>query len=83
MGVQRAKYVKQALHDWGKDVFSNLFTTDQVCDVYDALAESSLSQRNRIEIHSDNPQILAWPWESFVRPSRLPGRTHDGRGTLL
>ncbi len=63
MGAQRARYVLRALRDWGKDGFSNLFTTDQVRSVYDTLADSSLSQRNRIEIHSADPQVLAWPWE--------------------
>jgi hypothetical protein len=65
MGVQRAQHVKRALRDWGKDVFSKLFNTDQARTAYDALAESSLSQRNRIEIHSDDPQVLAWPWEAL------------------
>lgn len=63
MGVQRAQYVLRALHDWGKDVFSNLFTSDQVRTAYDKLADSSLSQGNSIEIYSDEPQVLAWPWE--------------------
>lgn len=72
MGIQRAQYVEQALHDWGKDVFSNLFTTDKVRDVYDALADSSLSQRNRIEIHSDKPQVLAWPWEVLFDHNDCP-----------
>ena len=66
LGAQRAQYVLRALHDWGKDVFSNLFTTDQVRGAYDALADSSLSQRNRIEIHSADPQVLAWPWEVLL-----------------
>lgn len=66
MGAQRARYVLHALHDWGKDVFSNLFTTEQARGAYDTLADSSLSQRNRIEIHSTDPQVLAWPWEVLL-----------------
>jgi hypothetical protein len=66
MGAQRAQYVLRALQDWGKDVFSNLFTTDHARSAYDTLADSSLSQRNRIEIHSADPQVLAWPWEVLI-----------------
>ena len=66
MGVQRAQYILRALQDWGEHVFSKLFTTVQVRGAYDELADSSLSKGNRIEIHSADPQVMAWPWEVLL-----------------
>ena len=63
-GRVHANYVLRALGDWGRDVFAQLFSTEKARLAYErALDDAPYAP---IEIHSGNPQVLAWPWEVLI-----------------
>jgi CHAT domain-containing protein/NB-ARC domain-containing protein len=66
-----AKGIQDALDQWGKDTFSNLFQ-GKARDWYQNIKENNLNQLT-LKIASDNPRVLAWPWEAL----------HDPEGTTL
>ena len=62
-----ADRVLEALKTWGKDCFSKLFA-GQARDWYrDVIRDAGLAQLV-LKIASDDPKILAWPWEALRDP---------------
>ena len=61
-----ARHTQDALKDWGSDCFSRLFA-GQALLWYDAARREGLAQLN-LKIASDDPRVLAWPWEALRDP---------------
>jgi len=59
-----AEDVQNALAKWGKETFNNLFDSGQVRDWYQEGRREGLANLH-IKIVSDNPAVLAWPWEAL------------------
>lgn len=67
-GRLRAAFVRQALRDWGTDVFETLLPPGEARDQFDVIASHALLPFGEVEIHSANAEILAWPWEALRDP---------------
>lgn len=70
-----AEEIQDVLEQWGKAIFSNLFQ-GKARDWYQDARKESLNQLT-LKIASDDPRILAWPWEALHDPegTTLPHRT--------
>lgn len=67
-GRLRAAFVRQALRDWGTEVFETLLPPGETRDQFDMIASHALLPFGEVEIHSANADILAWPWEALRDP---------------
>lgn len=63
---RQADYFLKALGDWGEEVFQQLFSTNDAKSIYKEVHDTSQSNFSRIEIHSPDPTVLAWPWEAMI-----------------
>jgi len=61
-----AEEIQDTLKQWGKDTFSNLFQ-GRARDWYQEARRNNLSQLT-LKIASDDPRVLAWPWEVLYDP---------------
>ena len=61
-----AQEIQDGLKQWGKETFSTLFK-DKARDWYQDARKNNLDQLT-LKITSDNPRILAWPWEALHDP---------------
>lgn len=59
----QANHVEEYLEKWGKECFSQLFQ-DNARDWFRDASENG-SENLRLKISSDDPKILAWPWEAL------------------
>ena len=59
-----AERVRAALKQWGTDAFATLFSERQASHWFDKSIESGLEQLT-LRIVSDDPNVLAWPWEAL------------------
>ncbi len=66
-----AEEIQDALDQWGKDTFSKLFQ-GEAHGWYQEARSLNLNQL-ALKIASDDPRILAWPWEAL----------HDPQGAIL
>ena len=66
-----AEEIQDTLDEWGKDTFTKLFK-GKAHDRYQEARKLNLDQLI-LKIASDDPRILAWPWEAL----------HDPQGTTL
>jgi len=65
--VSRAERVKQALRDWGQQVFNALFGRGKGATLFhDAVRRGY--KNLRVAISSDGPEVLSWPWEAVRAP---------------
>jgi len=62
-----AEGIQKALAQWGKDAFNKLFGSGPARDWYQEARRAGLAGL-QIKIASDNPEILAWPWEALKSP---------------
>ena len=58
-----AQAIQDTLKQWGTDTFSNLFQ-GKARDWYQDARRNNLSQLT-LKIASDDPGVLAWPWEAL------------------
>jgi tetratricopeptide (TPR) repeat protein len=65
--TEHADRVLDALSDWGKQAFTALFEDRAAGRLFDASTENDYSGLH-LQIASDDPQILAWPWEALCDP---------------
>ena len=68
--TDRSKRVLNALEEWGQQIFSGLFGQSS-SGVFEPGTAQDYSQI-KIKISSDNPDILAWPWEALRSPEVGP-----------
>ena len=64
---RRRDRVLVSLRDWGRQAFARLFGQGQARDFYREARDRSASLD--LAIVSDDPQVLAWPWEVLHDPA--------------
>jgi hypothetical protein len=62
--TERAVYVQAALRAWGEQTFAALFGQRDGGRLFDEATAGDYS-RLVLQISSDDPRILAWPWEAL------------------
>ena len=65
--TEHAERVLESLRKWGETAFLSLFGSTSGRDWYKAATLEGLSQLD-VQISSDDPKILAWPWEALRDP---------------
>ena len=69
--TERAETVQAALQGWGEQAFTTLFGSGLGRDFYSDAARQGLEQLH-LQIASDDPGVLAWPWEALHDPQVGP-----------
>jgi tetratricopeptide (TPR) repeat protein len=64
--TDRAERVLQALRDWGQQTFRSLFEDRSAQRMFDAATTDYSSLH--LQISSDDPGVMAWPWEALRDP---------------
>lgn len=65
----RAERSMDALKEWGTDAYRTLFDRDAK-GILEALESGSLPEEGlQIEIESNDPRVLSWPWEALHHPT--------------
>ncbi|MFI5117919.1 MAG: CHAT domain-containing protein [Terriglobales bacterium] len=65
--TDHADRVLKALRDWGEQAFQTLFGDRAAGRMFDAATANDYS-RLHLQISSDDPQVLSWPWEALRDP---------------
>ena len=65
--TDRAEQVQEALKQWGTEVFQGIFSTRSGARFYDEASKMG-HDRLCIQVSSDDPGVLAWPWEAIHDP---------------
>ena len=65
--TDHADRVLKALRDWGEQAFQALFGDRAAGRMFDAATADDYS-RLHLQISSDDPQVLSWPWEALRDP---------------
>jgi tetratricopeptide (TPR) repeat protein len=65
--TDHADRVLKALRDWGEQAFQSLFGDRAAGRMFDAATADDYS-RLHLQISSDDPQVLSWPWEALRDP---------------
>ena len=65
--TDHADRVLKALRDWGEQAFQSLFGDRSAGRMFDAATANDYS-RLHLQISSDDPQVLSWPWEALRDP---------------
>ncbi len=65
--TDHAERILKALRDWGEQAFQSLFGDRAAGRMFDAATEDDYS-RLHLQISSDDPQVLSWPWEALRDP---------------
>jgi tetratricopeptide (TPR) repeat protein len=84
--TDRAERILAALRSWGIAAFNALFGGRQTARLFDAATSHQYSDLH-LEIASDDPAILHWPWEALEDPEvgvlsqtcRISRRLHNVR----
>jgi CHAT domain/NB-ARC domain len=69
--IDRADHVLDALKGWGKKVFNTLFDRRD--------ARKWLSRSSILQIRSNDPYIMSWPWEALFDPQAGSYIAHQHR----
>jgi tetratricopeptide (TPR) repeat protein len=65
--TDRAERVQRALQQWGEQAFLALFGSRAAGRMFDAATSADYAQLH-LQISSDEPGVLAWPWEALYDP---------------
>ena len=65
--TDHADRVLKALRDWGEQAFQALFGDRAAGRMFDAATANDYS-RLHLQVSSDDPQVLSWPWEALRDP---------------
>ena len=65
--TERSDRVQASLQAWGRQAFDGLFGAHRGRDFYRDACKSGLESVT-LRISSDDPRVLAWPWESLEDP---------------
>lgn len=65
--TDRAERLQAVLDDWGQENFSALFGSGRGRDFYHDAERSGLEHLT-LKVATDDPRILAWPWEALRDP---------------
>ncbi|MEZ6129191.1 MAG: tetratricopeptide repeat protein [Planctomycetaceae bacterium] len=66
--TNRAERIRAALEEWGTQAFEALFGSKEAGQLLATAADGEYADLH-LEISSDNPSILHWPWESLRDPN--------------
>ena len=69
--TERAERVQAALRGWGEQTFTALFGAGRGRDFYKDAYREGLEHLT-LKIASDDPKVLAWPWEALRDPEAIP-----------
>ncbi|MDQ2694462.1 MAG: CHAT domain-containing protein, partial [Pseudomonadota bacterium] len=69
--TERAERVQAALRSWGEAAFAALFGSGRGRDFYHDAYRAGLENLT-LKIASDDPRVLAWPWEALHDPAAAP-----------
>lgn len=64
--TEHAERVLKALHDWGEQAFRALFDNKSAGRMFDDATRDY--SKLHLKISSDDPRVLAWPWEALRDP---------------
>ncbi len=67
--TDRAERLQAAMKQWGQETFKTLFDNRQTGKWYEDAVGRGL-ENLQLQISSDDPRILAWPWEALHDPQR-------------
>ncbi|MEI2741524.1 MAG: tetratricopeptide repeat protein [Candidatus Competibacter sp.] len=76
--TDRAECVQAALRGWGEQAFTALFGAGQGRDFYHDAHREGLENLD-LRIASDDPGVLAWPWEALADPQQAGALAHHCR----
>jgi tetratricopeptide (TPR) repeat protein len=62
--VNQAKQIEERLERWGRECFDALFGTGHARDWFSDARKAGL-EKLQLKIASDDPAVLAWPWEAL------------------
>ena len=65
--TDHAERVRDALRRWGEQAFEALFDSRGAGRMFDA-ATSDAYARLHLQVSSDDPRVLSWPWEALYDP---------------
>jgi hypothetical protein len=65
--TEHAERILASLRDWGEQTFRALFADRAAARFFDTLTGTAYSNLH-LQIASDDPRILAWPWEALRDP---------------
>src|SRR4051794_20068313 len=65
--TDHAERVRDALRRWGEQAFQALFDNRSSGRFFDA-ATSADYARLHLQVSSDDPRVLSWPWEALYDP---------------
>lgn len=65
--TDHADRIQTALRAWGEQAFKALFHDHSAGRMFEAVASESYSNLH-LQISSDDPHVLAWPWEALYDP---------------
>ena len=66
--VEHSERVLAALSRWGRGAFAALFRSGDGALYLDEATEGGDTSRLCLRIASDDPRVLAWPWEALENP---------------
>lgn len=76
--TDRAEHVQEVLRGWGEQAFTALFGAGQGRDFYHDAERAGLEHLD-LRIASDDPTVLAWPWEALADPQQAGALAHHCR----
>jgi hypothetical protein len=65
--TERAERIQASLQRWGTEAFNSLFGSRDAGRLFDAVTDQQYAELH-LEISSDDPAILHWPWEALEDP---------------
>jgi tetratricopeptide (TPR) repeat protein len=67
--TERADAVQGALKSWGREAFEALFGSAPAVRLLDAATRDGYGTLD-LDISSDDPRVLGWPWEALYSPEK-------------
>jgi tetratricopeptide (TPR) repeat protein len=67
--TERADAVQAALRNWGKDAFDALFGSAPAVRLLDEATRQGYGMLD-LDVSSDDPRVLGWPWEALYSPEK-------------
>jgi hypothetical protein len=64
--TDHAERILKALRDWGEQAFRTLFDDRSAGRMFDAATQDY--SHLHLQISSDDPQVMSWPWEALRDP---------------
>ncbi len=79
--TEHADRVLEALGKWGRQAFDALFDNRKAGDFLRGAMDQGRYDRLNLQIASDDPRVLAWPWEALEDSQAGPGEVSGSSET--